>query len=91
MKKALISPQEAVEVVSEWLWDGKVWCAVYTQAPNICRIAQVADSEFEVAAPLFWVECSDIVTSSGFCYDKLDNTIKNIPADAIKPQGIQEE
>jgi hypothetical protein len=43
------------------------------------RVAEVADATFEVAPPLFWVECADDVVADQFWYDPSDDTIKLIP------------
>jgi len=45
------------------------------------RIAQIADNEFEVALPLFWVDCDDTVKADLFWYDPVDQTIKPNPQD----------
>lgn len=43
------------------------------------RIAQVSDSAFEVAEPLFWVDVEDNVTAEKFCYDLQNNVPVAIP------------
>ena len=47
------------------------------------RVAEVVDDnlEFEVAQPLFWVDCADDVKADQFWFDPTDNTIKPIPQD----------
>ena len=42
------------------------------------RVAQVEQQEFEVAPPLFWVDCADDVVADQFWYDPVDQTIKPI-------------
>jgi hypothetical protein len=42
------------------------------------RVAQVEQQEFEVALPLFWVDCADDVVADQFWYDPVDQTIKPI-------------
>ena len=44
------------------------------------RVAQVEQETFEVAEPLFWVDCADDVEQDKFFFDPQDNTIKPIPA-----------
>ena len=39
------------------------------------RIADIVDTEFEVAPPLFWVTCEDNVTTRGFIYDPINKEI----------------
>ena len=68
MKQALISPEESV-----YKYDGTFLGE---------RIAQVADQSFEVAPPLFWMECADDVIADEFYYDPATATIVLIP---IKP------
>lgn len=87
MKKALISPAEQVLYISSWVTDrlGMTF-PVCEPIQNSSRVVQVEDNEFEVAEPLFWVACEDIITPSGFYYDLSDSTIKAVPADAIKPE-----
>jgi hypothetical protein len=92
MKKALISPQENLEVVSEWKWDGKTWCPIYTEIENSARVAQVNESgtEFEVASPLFWIDCEDTVEMDQFYYDTLNKIIIKIPATIPQPSSTLE-
>ena len=66
MKKALISPNEK------------------TSDPNNgnilgIRIAQVSDESFEVALPLYWIDCSDDIQADFYYFDETDNTIKQTP------------
>ena len=48
------------------------------------RIAQVQDYEFEVASPLFWVDCNNDVLADQFWYDPTDQSIKPNPQDTIE-------
>jgi hypothetical protein len=49
----------------------------FSNGYNVC---QVEDQEFEVALPLFWIDCNDEVKANGtFYFDPTDNTIKSIP------------
>ena len=43
------------------------------------RVAEVAQQQFEVAEPLFWVSCAANVVADQFWYDPADQTIKPIP------------
>jgi hypothetical protein len=45
------------------------------------RVAQIENQEFEVAEPLFWVDCDDTVKADQFWYDPADQTIKPNPQD----------
>jgi len=40
------------------------------------RVAQVEQQEFEVALPLFWVDCADTDKADQCWYDPSDQTIK---------------
>jgi hypothetical protein len=62
--KALISSQEAVTN-----YDGTTGY----------RVADVHETGFEVAEPLFWVDCADDVLADQFYYDPSDSTIKLVP------------
>jgi hypothetical protein len=45
------------------------------------RVAQVEEREFEVALPLFWVDCNSDVVADQFWYDPSDQSIKPNPTD----------
>jgi hypothetical protein len=47
------------------------------------RVAQVETQSFEIASPMFWVECADDVVADSFWYDPSDDTIKPIPQPII--------
>lgn len=54
------------------------------------RIVQVQDTKdglVDVDGLLFWVECTDDVTSSNFYYDTTDKQIKSIPV-PIQPNSV---
>jgi len=42
------------------------------------RVAQFEENSFEVAPPLFWVNCLDEVVQDQFWYDPTDEQIKPI-------------
>lgn len=64
MKHALISPDEIT-----FKHDGTELGA---------RVAMVADASFEIAAPLFWVNCDDNVLADVFYWN--GNSIVPVPA-----------
>jgi hypothetical protein len=43
------------------------------------RVAEVAQQQFEVSEPLFWVSCATNVVADQFWYDPSDQTIKPVP------------
>jgi len=45
------------------------------------RVAQVEEQEFEVAEPLFWVDCADTDKADECWYDPSDQTVKPFPPD----------
>jgi hypothetical protein len=55
------------------------------------RVAEVSVNGFDVAQPLFWVDCADNVVADQFWYDPVDQTIKQIPQlDPNQPQPESE-
>ena len=86
--KALVSPQESGSAyyVDQWtLVDGEYeGNPVYVFGGyRVCEI--VADEDvFEVAKPLFWVDCPDNATV-GRCYYENDEIVLS-PEDAPKPE-----
>ena len=68
MKNALISPNEQVYSYDKTLLG--------------VRVAEVCDTPFEVASPLFWVECADDVVADQFYYD---TDMQTIIAKPIRP------
>lgn len=65
MDKALISPSEIILDPN-------------TQEELGWRVAQVS-KPFEVASPLFWVDCTSDVVANEWYYDPTDQQIKQIP------------
>ena len=79
MKKALISPTETiVRCISGWTSDVPP-TPIFSDIPNACRVAQVEDVEFEVALPLYWIDCEDNVTDYDYYFNTSSNTIELIP------------
>ena len=78
MKKALISPNETVvRYVSEWTQDIPPK-PVFSNIPNACRVAQVEDALFEVAPPLYWIDCENNITAYEFYFNTITNSIEPI-------------
>ena len=74
MKNALISPNEQV-----YKYDGTLLGI---------RVAEVADTTFEVAPPLFWVECADDVVADQFYYDEATQAIIAVPVKPAPPPDV---
>lgn len=51
-------------------------------------VVEVAEARFDVAAPLFWVDCSDDVQAYQYWYDPSDESIKPIPEPEAPAQPI---
>jgi hypothetical protein len=85
--KALISPEEKQHItyISAWV-DGQ---AEYSTIENCQRIAEVSETEFDVAQPLFWVDCPDDCVADGWYYK--DEQIQRIPESVPKPEYLTEE
>ncbi len=84
MNYALISPDEQVQYISGWTED-KPPQPIWTTIPNAERIAEVAANQFEVAPPLFWLQCDDQITAELWYYDAIDEQFKQIPPPVPRP------
>ena len=75
MKKAIISPNESpIQYISGWT-ETNPKTPIYSTYANSCRVAEVCDTEFEIAPPLFWVDCADDIVADQFYYDTTTNQI----------------
>lgn len=82
MKKALISPNEIVNQIIGWDMSVQPVAPIYNEIPNSDRLAQVSDSTFEVAPPMFWIDVSDDIVADMYYYDNSDQTVKLVPEPA---------
>jgi len=73
MNNALISPQELI-----YSYDGTLIGE---------RIAEVAQIPFEVAQPLYWVECADDVNSNDWYFQTETSTCELKP---VEPTVLQD-
>jgi len=68
--KALIAPNESFNLdwISSWQKEGDIWIPLISELSNCYRIAQVEpdDKTFDVAEPLFWVDCPDNCVADDF-------------------------
>jgi hypothetical protein len=94
MKKAIISPNESpIKYVSGWTQTNQPEFSSY---PNSCRVAEVCDVEFEIAPPLFWVDCEDNIVADQFYFDTVTDEILpvvNVPMPPLEQpvtQGVLE-
>lgn len=86
MKNALIAPNQEVYQITGWKQVAGKYEPITAVIPNAQRVAEVADQSFDVAPPLFWVECADNVVADQFYYDSVQETIIAIPAPPPVPQ-----
>jgi hypothetical protein len=80
--KALIDPQVSVTYTSSWVVDSAQECGyrrVNSTLSNSARVCDKKDSQYDVASPLFWVDCADDLDVTNSYYDTSDSTIKAIP------------
>lgn len=76
--KALISPNEKpIYYVIGWDESGE---PIMEPLPDSCRVAEVKDSEFPVAAPLFWVDCPDNCVQDFWYYNTASKQCIPVPA-----------
>lgn len=86
--KALISPNELVQQITSWEQVDGVYQPVYTVLG--LRIAQTSETSFEVAPPLFWVDCADDVTE-WYYYSSETQSCIQIPEPAPEPTDTTSE
>jgi hypothetical protein len=79
---ALVAPHETVQYVSDWTNSGAVISTIGA------RVAQISDAIFEVAAPLFWVDCDNSITTQGYAYLLDTKAFVPIPESAPSVQAI---
>jgi hypothetical protein len=73
--KALIETAMTIRRRTGYDSDG---VSIMEEIPNSARIAQIAEDVFDVAAPLFWVDCDDSITTTKHYYDTSDSSFKLI-------------
>jgi hypothetical protein len=75
MKKAIISPNESpISYVSGWTETNPI-TPIYSSYANSCRVAEICETEFEIAHPLFWVDCADDVVADEFYFNTATSEI----------------
>lgn len=87
--QALISPIEQVSYISGWT-DTVPSQPIFTPIPNAERIAEVSETAFPVAPPLFWVDCANNVVADQWYYDSVTQQISEVPPPAPYPQPISQ-
>lgn len=55
------------------------------------RVAEIHETGFDVAQPLFWVDCPDDAVADQFWYDQEDQSVKPpVLPDPDQPQPVAE-
>lgn len=52
------------------------------------RVAEISDTTFEVASPLFWVECVDDIVANEYWYDPISESFQVMPEPQIEVTPI---
>jgi hypothetical protein len=88
MKKALINPNQTASYISSWYYNpyDKTTTPIYETYQNSQLVVDVENSEFEVAQPLYWLDCDDNVVTYRWYMDTSDNEFKEI-VDALYPEA----
>jgi hypothetical protein len=82
MKNALISPNEKAVYISGVTPEN---AAVFVTIENAYRVAEVADQSYELAPPLFWIECEDDVVADKWYFDVVTQSLIKVPDPAPMP------
>jgi hypothetical protein len=51
------------------------------------RVAEVCENEFEVAEPLFWLDCPNTVSATEYFYDPSSTSFQLIPV-PVAPEQV---
>lgn len=94
MKKALISPKESVSHIVGWNELVDPAQPIFEKYENSTRIAEVCDQQFEVAYPMFWIDCEDNIVADQYWYNIETSQIlpvENVPMPTVQPvtEGTQ--
>jgi hypothetical protein len=87
--KALINPNEEVKYISSWDEQDPANTILGERNPIYTvvgkRICEVAENEFEVASPLFWIDCNNDITADSHYYDEISKSFVVKPTDVERP------
>jgi hypothetical protein len=80
MKKALINPNEQASYIASYTYNSKTGryygnIAYYENSQIVC---DVADTDFPVAPPFYWADCSDNIVAYQAYLDTTDGVVKEI-------------
>lgn len=84
--KALIDIRATVQHISNWVLNKEktMYIPIWSDYENSGRVCQVQQTEFEIAPPLFWIDCADDVLADQFWYNIENKQILPI-VDAPEP------
>jgi hypothetical protein len=84
--KALISPNEKFNLtwVSSWVLKDGQWVPIFSEIIDCFRVAEIIEQPFEVASPLFWVDCPNDCVADQWYYK--DNQVFIKPLDELAPE-----
>ena len=88
MKQALIDPTTSVRHIVAWTTASPPQ-PVYETYPNSARVAEVIDTTFEVAPPLFWTSCADNIVADQWYYDTSNATFNPVVNADVSSQDLQ--
>lgn len=86
--KALINPNEEIKYISSYNNQELVYRLedlkpIYTTVGK--RVCEVAQNEFPVALPLFWIDCNLDIVADMYYYDETSQSILIKPNDVDSP------
>ena len=85
MKNAIIDPRQDVSQITGWVTNTNQTQPITTVIQNSARVAEVSMTTFPIAAPLFWIACSDDVVADQWYYNTSTQSIAVIPPAPPKP------
>ena len=81
--KALINPLEIVYQISAWELNGAEYVPTQTQLGY--RVCEVNQNSFDVADPLFWIDCQDGILADNYFFDINTKQLVEKPLDVAYP------
>jgi hypothetical protein len=82
--KALINPLEITYQITAWELNGAEYVPTQTQLGY--RVCEVNQNSFDVAEPLFWVDCQDELLADNYFFDINTKELVEKPLDVDCPR-----